>query len=164
MSVPADQRLGARTAQRGDVGNDQDGVVDVSPGLSAALERVGDRWSLLVVAALLDGPLRFNQFRQAVPGLAPNVLSARLRRLERDGVVVAAAYSERPARYEYSLSQEGRGLAGAVRWLASWGAQATGTGPGAPRHHLCGTALEAHWYCPTCQQVLTDDYEGLNWL
>jgi DNA-binding HxlR family transcriptional regulator len=136
----------------------------MSGGLSAALERVGDRWSLLVVGALLDGPLRFNQLQQAVPGLAPNVLSSRLRRLERDGVVVAAAYSDRPARFEYSLSQEGRGLAGVVRMLAGWGARTSGIEAAVPRHHLCGAALEAHWYCPTCQQVLADDYDALDWL
>ena len=56
---------------------------DPSP-LEAALERVGDRWSLLLVEALLAGPRRFNELGEAVPGIAPNILTDRLRRLERE--------------------------------------------------------------------------------
>ena len=57
--------------------------------LDAALQRVGDRWSFLLVEALLDGPRRFNELVEALPGLAPNILTDRLRRLERDGVLLA---------------------------------------------------------------------------
>ena len=53
--------------------------------LEAALERVGDRWSLLLVEALLDGPRRFNELGEAVTGIAPNILSDRLRRLDAAG-------------------------------------------------------------------------------
>ena len=55
----------------------------VSP-LAAALERVGDRWSFLLVETLLDGSRRFNELIEQMPGLAPNILTDRLRRLERD--------------------------------------------------------------------------------
>ena len=57
--------------------------------LAAALDSVGDRWSLLVVEALLDGPRRFGDLQADLPGIAPNVLSGRLRRLESEGVIVA---------------------------------------------------------------------------
>ena len=69
---------------------------DPSP-LEAALERVGDRWSLLIVEALLDGPRRFSELGEALPGIAPNILTDRLRRLEREGIVVATPYQQRPA-------------------------------------------------------------------
>src|SRR5947207_15545872 len=92
---------------------------DPSP-LEAALERVGDRWSLLIVEALLDGPRRFNDLIAAVPGIAPNILTDRLRRLERARVVVARRYSERPARLAYALSAEGEERAGVLRLLAAW--------------------------------------------
>ena len=61
--------------------------------LDAALSRVGDRWSFLVVEALLDGPRRFNDLGSAIPGIAPNILTDRLRRLEREGVVVGRGWS-----------------------------------------------------------------------
>lgn len=117
--------------------------------LDAAVTRVGDRWTLHVVNALLDGPLRFNELQDALPGIAPNVLSKRLKHLEREGVVVAQPYSERPPRFSYRLTASGSELASALRLLASWGAERT---PGVePLHHAaCGTPVEVRWYCPTC--------------
>lgn len=123
--------------------------------LEAALERVGDRWSFLVVEALLAGSRRFNELAEAVPGIAPNILADRLRRLERDGVLVGRPYQERPPRLEYELTADGRDLAGALRLLADWGSRhATGGEP--LRHVLCGTALEARWFCPTCGVPIAD--------
>jgi DNA-binding HxlR family transcriptional regulator len=122
--------------------------------LADALARVGDRWTLLVVAALLDGPLRFNELQAQLEGIAPNVLSARLKTLTEQALVVTQAYSERPPRFVYELSESGRELAGALRLLADWGAR---TGGGDPyRHEACGTALEARWWCPSCEQVVDD--------
>ena len=116
--------------------------------LDVAMARVGDRWTLLIIDALIEGPRRFKDLEAAVPGLAPNVLTARLRRLEGDGLVVAVPYSERPARYEYRVSAEGRELAGAMRLLASWGARAMGdepkalgTGRAVLPYRCAGTAL-----------------------
>lgn len=143
------------------------GAEDEAPGNSAldgAMARVGDRWTLLVVDALLDGPRRFNELAAAVPGLAPNILTSRLRRLEREGLVVAVPYSERPARYEYRVSAEGRELAGALRLLARWGARATGGEAEGPRHRSCGTVLEARWYCPTCERVTEQADDDVAWL
>jgi DNA-binding HxlR family transcriptional regulator len=100
-------------------------AMEASP-LAWALERIGERWALLVVDALLDGPRRFNELQQMLPGIAPNVLSQRLRHLEREALVVARPYSQRPPRFEYELTAFGRELADALRLLADWG------GRGAP--------------------------------
>jgi len=126
---------------------------DLTP-LEAALERVGDRWSLVLVEALLGGPRRFNELGDAVPGIAPNILTDRLRRLERERIVVATPYQERPPRMSYALTADGRDLASALRLLADWGARrapdADGSSAAPIRHNRCGTPLEARWYCPTC--------------
>jgi len=130
--------------------------------LASALDRVGDRWSLLLVEALLDGQRRFNDLLDALPGLAPNILTDRLRRLEREGIVVARPYSKRPPRMEYSLTADARDLAGALRLLADWGSRRASAGPVAHeplRHSACGTQLEARWYCPTCT-VSVDEGEA----
>jgi len=136
------------------------GPPELEPGtsLAIALDRVGDRWSLLLVEVLLDGSRRFNELGEALPGIAPNILSDRLRRLEREGIVRAAPYSQRPPRMEYSLTAEGRDLASALRLLADWGARHVGreSGHEPVRHATCGTALEARWYCPTCSVVVED--------
>lgn len=123
--------------------------------LDAALARVGDRWSLLVVEALLGGPHRFTDLVAAVSGIAPNILTDRLRRLEREGILVSRVYQPRPARREYLLSEDGRELAGVLRLLAAWGA-GTGSAEG-NRHLACGSLLEARWYCPTCARTVDDD-------
>jgi DNA-binding HxlR family transcriptional regulator len=123
--------------------------------LQAALDRVGDRWCLLVVESLLEGPLRFNDLHAALPGIAPNILSDRLKRLERERVLEARPYSERPIRLSYELTAEGRELAGALRLLADWGAR--GDSSDALRHGACGTPLEARWYCPTCARAIAED-------
>ena len=124
--------------------------------LEAALDRVGDRWSLLLVDALLTGGRRFGELREELPGLAPNILTERLRRLEREGIVVATPYSTRPPRMEYSLTGDGRDLASALRLLADWGNRRHGDGEPL-RHDRCGTAIEARWYCPTCASPIGDE-------
>jgi DNA-binding HxlR family transcriptional regulator len=124
--------------------------------LADALAAVGDRWTLLLVAALLDGPRRFGELQEEVQGIAPNVLTQRLRALERQALVVARPYSERPPRFIYELSSAGRELAGVLRLLAGWGAR-NAEGASAPRHGVCGTPMEARWWCPTCERTVSDD-------
>src|SRR6478736_159484 len=109
-----------------------------SSPLAEALARVGDRWTLLVVEALLTGPRRFNDLLGQLSGIAANILSERLRRLERDGLLVARPYSERPPRAAYHLTAEGSELAGALRLLAYWGARYADPAEAA-RHPACGT-------------------------
>jgi DNA-binding HxlR family transcriptional regulator len=131
---------------------------DASP-LAEALASVGDRWTLHVVAALLDGPQRFNDLCERISGIAPNILSQRLRKLEQRNLVVAQPYSERPPRSVYELTEAGRDLAGALRLLTDWGAR-HGEGAEPNRHAACGTPLEARWFCPTCEQVVDESEEG----
>jgi DNA-binding HxlR family transcriptional regulator len=123
--------------------------------LAAALAVVGDRWTPMVIDALMQGPKRFGDLQAALPGIAPNVLTQRLRELESRALVVAQPYSERPPRFVYELTDAARELAGALRLLADWGARQAGGE--APQHALCGTPLQARWWCPTCEQPVEDD-------
>jgi DNA-binding HxlR family transcriptional regulator len=129
-----------------------------SSPLAEALIRVGDRWTLLIVQALLAGPRRFNELLEEIPGIAPNILSERLKRLERDALLVSRPYIERPPRAAYELTAEGMELAGALRLLAHWGARHA-VAVEAPRHATCGTPFEARWYCPTCDHLVEDESE-----
>ena len=123
--------------------------------LAAALERVGDRWSLLLIEALLNGPRRFSELSQDIDGIAPNILSERLKRLESGRIVRATPYSERPPRFSYALSDEGLELAGVLRLLADWGARGSATAE-PMRHASCGTPVEARLWCPTCARSLDE--------
>ena len=142
-----------------------DGRMDEPPltsPLAEAMARVGDRWTLPVVEALLEGPRRFGELHERLAGIAPNILTDRLRSLERDALVVARPYSHRPPRSTYELTAEGRALAGAVRLLSEWGSRREGQEPA--RHAACGTPLEVRWYCPTCEQAVDEDAaEGLHY-
>lgn len=133
-------------------------------GLVHALSLIGDRWALQVVAGLLGGPQRFGELSETLEGIAPNILTTRLRQLERDGLVVATPYSRRPVRLAYSLSDTGRELGGAIALLSAWGARQTGDVEG-PVHDTCGTPLETHLYCPTCEHPAEDlDAEAVSWI
>jgi DNA-binding HxlR family transcriptional regulator len=135
------------------MGHRRQALATSSP-LADALARVGDRWTLLLVAALLDGEKRFNELQDELDGIAPNVLSARLKLLTEQALVVSRAYSERPPRFVYELSESGRELAGALRLLADWGAR---SGAGEPlRHTACGTVPEPRWWCPSCETIVDD--------
>jgi DNA-binding HxlR family transcriptional regulator len=122
--------------------------------VAAACETLGDRWSLPVVAALLDGPLRYGELRERLPAIAPNILATRLRTLEERGIIVASRYSARPPRFEYRLTGDGAALAGAVELLAMWAARRAGTADAAV-HAACGTELELRLWCPACEEVAT---------
>jgi DNA-binding HxlR family transcriptional regulator len=116
-------------------------------------ERLGDRWSLVVITALLAGPMRYGELHEGIEGIAPNILSARLRKLHENGLVVSSPYSERPRRFEYRLTAEGEELADALRLLADWSARRSeGERAQAPSHTICGSPLELRWWCSTCAE------------
>ena len=132
-------------------------------GLERALAVVGDRWTLAVVDALRDGRARFGALATAVPGIASNILARRLVDLERAGLVTKQPYSSRPPRFAYSLTEAGHDLAVVLASLNSWGARFANTGD-APHHDACGSDLEWHPWCPTCERVVGDDEAGeLSW-
>ena len=132
-----------------------------STPLADALARVGDRWTLLVVAALLEGEKRFNELQDELDGIAPNVLSGAAEAARRAGRSWwRAPYSERPPRFVYELTECGRELAGALRLLADWGARVGGRRRAAPPRAPAARALEARWWCPDCEQVVDDAGEG----
>jgi DNA-binding HxlR family transcriptional regulator len=135
------------------------------PGdLAHALELVGDRWALQIVAELLDRPQRFGELAAALGGIAPNILTSRLRHLERAGLLSATPYSHRPMRMRYALTDSGRDLGGALSLLTAWGARQRGD-HGGPLHSVCGTPLETRLYCPTCETPADDvDAEPVEWV
>jgi DNA-binding HxlR family transcriptional regulator len=131
--------------------------------LAEACRLLGDRWSLPLIAALLEGPRRYGELQEQLAGIAPNILTARLRKLEEDGLVISSQYSERPPRFEYQLTPEATGLADAVRLLSAWAADRAHErdpetdGESRPTHAACGSALEVRWWCPTCDAAVSPD-------
>jgi DNA-binding HxlR family transcriptional regulator len=83
------------------------------------LDRIGDRWTALIVGVLEDGPRRFGDIRDAM-GIAPKVLSQTLRALERDGIVTRTPYPEMPPRVEYELTPLGATLRQPLAAIRDW--------------------------------------------
>jgi DNA-binding HxlR family transcriptional regulator len=88
--------------------------------VARSLEVVGERWTLLIIRDAFLGLRRFEQFQENL-GIARNVLTDRLNRLVDEGILERVPYSERPARYEYRLTQKGRDLNIALAGLRQWG-------------------------------------------
>ena len=85
------------------------------------LERVADRWTLLVLALLdEEGRLRFSELRRQADGISQRMLSVTLRQLERDGMVERTAYPEVPPRVEYEITALGRSLRGMAELMVTW--------------------------------------------
>jgi DNA-binding HxlR family transcriptional regulator len=88
--------------------------------ISSVLARVGDKWSVLIIVLLGDGPTRFNQIKRLVGGISQRMLTLTLRGLERDGLVRRTQYPTIPPRVEYELTPLGRSLWDAVEPLGAW--------------------------------------------
>jgi DNA-binding HxlR family transcriptional regulator len=89
-------------------------------GVSAVLARVGDKWSVLIIMLLGDGPKRFNEIKRMVGGISQRMLTLTLRGLERDGLVTRTVFPTIPPRVDYELTNLGRSLWKPVEALGSW--------------------------------------------
>lgn len=84
------------------------------------LDRIADKWTVLIIRRLSDGTLRFAQIRRTVDGISQKVLTNTLRGLERDGIVSRRIYASVPPRVEYSLTDLGRSLSDMVGRICGW--------------------------------------------
>jgi DNA-binding HxlR family transcriptional regulator len=84
------------------------------------LDRIGDKWSLLVIGTLRAGPLRFGELVEAIVGISQRMLTLTLKHLVEDGLVARTAYAEVPPRVEYEVTELGRTLVPLVMALAEW--------------------------------------------
>src|SRR6202451_593821 len=88
--------------------------------VSDVLARIGDKWSVLVVTRLGNGPLRFNELRRAIGGISQRMLTLTLRGLERGGLVTRTVFPTIPPRVDYALTPLGRDLLDPVSALGAW--------------------------------------------
>ena len=88
--------------------------------VGSILSRIGDKWSVLVIMLLGDGPRRFNEIKRMVGGISQRMLTLTLRGLERDGLVTRTIYPTIPPRVDYELTELGRSLRKPVEHLGSW--------------------------------------------
>lgn len=89
-------------------------------GIRDVLDRVGDKWSVLVIVELANGPRRFRQLQRAIEGISQRMLTLTVRRLERDGLLIRTVYPTVPAQVDYRLTDTGASLTHLVKALADW--------------------------------------------
>lgn len=89
-------------------------------GIRDVLDRVGDKWSVLVIVELASGPRRFRELQRAIDGISQRMLTLTVRRLERDGLVTRTVYPTVPAQVDYRLTETGASLTHLVKALADW--------------------------------------------
>ena len=119
--------------------------------VAKTLEVIGDRWTLLVVRDLLHGTQRFRDLLGGLPGIAPNILSARLKLMEEHGLIRRQLYSDHPPRAEYALTERGRELGMVVGALAAWGGRHVHR-EAQLVHSGCGHPVSVGYYCPDCKE------------
>jgi DNA-binding HxlR family transcriptional regulator len=88
----------------------------------SVLDRIGDKWSLLLIGILQEGPMRFTELLRTTPGISRRMLTMTLRALERDGLITRTIYAEVPPRVEYQVTELGVTLTEPVLKLAMWAA------------------------------------------
>ncbi len=124
--------------------------------VAKSLEFLGERWTLLIVRDLLRGPKKFQDLETSLAGVAPAVLSQRLKVLEEHGIVSRRLYSEHPPRAEYTLTDRGVELRPVVRALAIFGATHLDADL-VLVHDACDSPIEMAYYCPTCDERISAD-------
>jgi DNA-binding HxlR family transcriptional regulator len=117
--------------------------------VAKSLELVGDRWTLLIIRDLLQGAQRFQDFQKSLIGIAPNILSDRLKLMEEHGLVSRRFYSDHPPRAEYMLTAKGQELGVVVGALAAWGSRHVHRQTTLV-HEECGQPVQIGYYCPHC--------------
>ena len=86
------------------------------------LDLVGDKWSVLIIGTLADGPTRYSDLADAIPGISQRMLTLTLKHLQRTGLITRTSYPEVPPRVEYALTELGTSLLSTVLALAAWSA------------------------------------------
>jgi len=117
--------------------------------VAKTLDVIGDRWTLLVVRDLLGGRRRFQDLLVSLRGIAPNILSDRLKLMEEHGLIARHFYSEHPPRAEYELTDKGKELGVIVGALAAWGSRHVYRRSRLV-HAGCQQPLKLGYYCPEC--------------
>ena len=124
--------------------------------VARSLEVLGERWTLLVIRDVFYGKRRFDAIQEDL-GVARNVLAARLSRLVEEGILEKRPYQDRPARYEYFLTEKGIELWPVMVTMMHWGDRwlATDEGPPVVIHHKeCGGEVDERGYCERCGERL----------
>ena len=122
--------------------------------IAQTLNIIGDKWSLLILYQLLTGHNTYGDILEQLDGIPTNLLSERLKTLEREGLLVSSLYQEHPPRYWYALTVAGLDLSDVFNGLVIWGEKHLKPCYRQLVHSQCGHGIIHSYYCPTCHMAV----------
>lgn len=122
--------------------------------IAQTLNIIGDKWSLLIIHEMAAGRNTYAEIRKGLDGIPTNLLSARLKSLEADGLITSSLYVEHPPRYQYKLTEAGRDLQDVLNCLMLWGEKHLSACYKVLSHRECGEPVQIRYYCPQCRKVV----------
>lgn len=125
--------------------------------IAQTLNIVGDRWTLLILHEILAGASTFNEIKKGLKGISSNLLSNRLKYLEKSNLVTASLYSDHPPRYSYTLTESGKELEPVFHSLLIWGRNNLEKCYKKLVHEKCHHEVEQTFYCSHCDESVQEE-------
>ena len=120
--------------------------------IAQALNIIGDKWTMLIIRQLMLGYDTYNGIRDRLEGIPTNLLSARLKSLEEDGLITSELYQSHPPRYRYLLTESGQDLSDVFNSIMLWSERNLKNCHKILTHCECGHKIELTYYCPNCDR------------
>lgn len=130
---------------------------NINCNIAQTLNIIGDKWSLLILHRLLLGYETYKEILDGLEGIPTNLLSERLKTLERDELIYKELYQAHPPRYKYSLTEKGLDLVDVFNSLVLWGEKHLNKCPKKLVHNKCNNIVELKYYCPKCSVYVSSD-------
>jgi len=129
---------------------------DFECNLAQTLNIVGDRWTLLVLHRIYIGKNTFKELQQTLESIPSNILSSRLKILEKNGMIKSELYSEHPPRYQYIITDKGREFKHVFNSIMLWSTKYIDSCKRTIVHNQCGAEVEIKYYCKNCNEIIDD--------
>lgn len=122
--------------------------------IAQTLNVIGDKWTLLILHEMLLGNCTYKDIKEKLEGIPTNLLSERLKSLEKDELITSVLYQNHPPRYEYVLTEAGKDLTDVFHSLILWGEKHVKKCRKMLKHIECGHKIEHQYYCPHCKKIV----------
>lgn len=132
------------------------GTYDFKCNLAQTLNIVGDKWTLLVLHRILNNKNTFKELQEALKPIPTNILSDRIKLLEKNGFIVAQIYNEHPPRYKYLLTEKGMDFKHVFNSMILWANKHLEACKKTVCHEKCGKEVEIKYYCKDCDEYVDD--------
>lgn len=130
---------------------------DLPCNIAQTLNLIGDKWTLLILHAIQCDKHTYKELQEALPKIPTNLLSNRLKELEKDGLIACSLYQDHPPRYQYELSESGKDLKDLYHVIAIWGEKHLNKCPKKVTHAKCQHNVKVMYYCEHCDTYVDAD-------